>query len=558
MTAAFTYLSIPSGNKFSLIAILVVLIWTTFSVSGLVDLWAGLSQRHWFLRMMVVVGFITLPLMVSAYELVLIFLFQSALTTLPLLIYCRFRRRNVPESSREDETIAVCKAQYALRDMFLLTVLVAALSAITVRIPEKTWEEWRSAIGIAAIASPVTIVGAWIALSCRRWWLRLAILLVFLPTVSTVLFLGCAQAGGLLTGKTAAKRAWVRRTANGAVVVLLLSLLFPPALATHILFTPRPIPLERLLPNPNGLEDLIRMGKVLEYVDVPEELGDPDALAFFVHQHCQTLDEAHATLQRPCQLSLRYDQSDLAAEVLPIRYLAKGFVAEGMLAQLENKPSEAVRAFSDVFRVGAVIHREGIALDAFLGWAFDHYGISGIAVIRSTLTQDQCRVLIVSLQRTADQWEPLGETVARELAWQNRAIPWLIRLLLKISGAVDGQPVEASLDLGKKIHDAKFRLLLMELALQWHRLEHGRNPATLDALVPKYLPAVPQDPFSGKVLVYRLTPQGCLLYSVGPDGKDDGGKPYSYDDGSGDLVLDEPKEDKETPAATAAKGTEEN
>ena len=45
-------------------------------------------------------------------------------------------------------------------------------------------------------------------------------------------------------------------------------------------------------------------------------------------------------------------------------------------------------------------------------------------------------------------------------------------------------------------------------------------------LTPKYLPAPALDPFSlGKPLLYRRNGSGYVLYSIGPDGKDDGGRP---------------------------------
>jgi len=44
--------------------------------------------------------------------------------------------------------------------------------------------------------------------------------------------------------------------------------------------------------------------------------------------------------------------------------------------------------------------------------------------------------------------------------------------------------------------------------------------------VPSYLKSIPNDPFvEKKPLIYKKTAKGYLLYSVGPDGVDDGGKP---------------------------------
>jgi hypothetical protein len=61
------------------------------------------------------------------------------------------------------------------------------------------------------------------------------------------------------------------------------------------------------------------------------------------------------------------------------------------------------------------------------------------------------------------------------------------------------------------------------LALAAWRSERGGYPAGLGELVPEYMPQVPVDAFSGKPLVYRASEDGYLLYSVGINGRDDGG-----------------------------------
>ncbi len=68
------------------------------------------------------------------------------------------------------------------------------------------------------------------------------------------------------------------------------------------------------------------------------------------------------------------------------------------------------------------------------------------------------------------------------------------------------------------------RMMVTALALRRHQLKHGKVASTLDALVPELLPAVPVDGMDGKPLRYQPNPDGTfLLYSVGEDGKDDGG-----------------------------------
>jgi hypothetical protein len=77
-------------------------------------------------------------------------------------------------------------------------------------------------------------------------------------------------------------------------------------------------------------------------------------------------------------------------------------------------------------------------------------------------------------------------------------------------------------------------LLAVALALRAYSQEKGDYPPTLQELVDKgYLRSVPNDPFiAGKPLSYqRLSEKQYLLYSVGPDGKDDSGKTGSYTQG---------------------------
>lgn len=68
------------------------------------------------------------------------------------------------------------------------------------------------------------------------------------------------------------------------------------------------------------------------------------------------------------------------------------------------------------------------------------------------------------------------------------------------------------------------QLAITVCALERHRLAHGSYPETLDQLVPAFLPEPPLDPMTGQPFHYRRTDDGWfLLYSVGEDGKDDGG-----------------------------------
>jgi len=77
----------------------------------------------------------------------------------------------------------------------------------------------------------------------------------------------------------------------------------------------------------------------------------------------------------------------------------------------------------------------------------------------------------------------------------------------------------------ESVTDTLNALLVTTLALQAYRQDHKAYPPTLAALAPAYLKAVPPDPFAlSGPLRYKLAGAKYALYSVGPDGKDDGGK----------------------------------
>jgi hypothetical protein len=71
---------------------------------------------------------------------------------------------------------------------------------------------------------------------------------------------------------------------------------------------------------------------------------------------------------------------------------------------------------------------------------------------------------------------------------------------------------------------AYLRCLTTLLALERYRQAKGTWPARLDELMPKLLKAMPLDPFDGKPLRYKKLADGVIVYSVGTDGIDDGGK----------------------------------
>lgn len=74
--------------------------------------------------------------------------------------------------------------------------------------------------------------------------------------------------------------------------------------------------------------------------------------------------------------------------------------------------------------------------------------------------------------------------------------------------------------------EAARAIVVTAIALKRCQLAQGKYPPDLKSLAPEFLATVPRDPVDGKPLRYRLKADGTfLLYSIGLDGKDDGGDP---------------------------------
>jgi hypothetical protein len=90
-------------------------------------------------------------------------------------------------------------------------------------------------------------------------------------------------------------------------------------------------------------------------------------------------------------------------------------------------------------------------------------------------------------------------------------------------------PPESVTSVGRTIEKAmraetERSLVLAAIALKRYQLRQGKYPERLQALTPEFLTAVPVDFMDGQPVKYqRLDETSFVLYSVGEDGRDDGG-----------------------------------
>jgi hypothetical protein len=105
--------------------------------------------------------------------------------------------------------------------------------------------------------------------------------------------------------------------------------------------------------------------------------------------------------------------------------------------------------------------------------------------------------------------------LSKDLQAYERAAPIPIHLLM---------PALTAMGMVTETVTVRRDATLTAIALELFRRQKEHYPQTLQELVPRFLPALPLDRFDGGPLKYTLRGGKPLIYSVGKDGVDDGGR----------------------------------
>jgi hypothetical protein len=267
---------------------------------------------------------------------------------------------------------------------------------------------------------------------------------------------------------------------------------------------------------------------------------------------------------------------------------ARAFSAESRLALLEGQPALAMERALDAVQLGARAGRGGVLAHGLAGQSAISFGVQAAEPCLRHLSRREARLAAERLDRILREAAAEAEVLSEErklglanlrhtfrtsatvpvgpsgspgasqpfrlrlLGWYPRGhiyrtldsfyraaiedarLPYarrptrpgsdepFIRVLASHVGSAGRDFAES---------EARLGLLRAALALQEYRQAHGRFPASLERLAPDVLPRIPIDPFSGRPLLYRVKAGGAILYSVGENGKDDGGDPRRGDVG---------------------------
>ena len=565
------------GSALPSLAIHIQVIALALAAAGIcwAALLAGLSRRHWFLR----VSALCLPLLfllpIRAYEpLVLLFPLVIGLAATAAGLRSQWERELTVRDGRESAARAgrkpINRWSLSLSDILLGTTVIGAILAILVQLPWRNLNlSWPGLLFDATLFYLISVVSlCLVGLRGGLFWAVPLFLCVSTGIVFEANFGDGLQALHLFGVAGPQHLNWVplgeyyllfatllivglwliRWCAQGSqpqvfaqrrrLVGSFVGLLAAPALALYMaMFVGPAEPAAPKIRN-NSLPQLVEVAKQLQTLGVGE-LTIRELAEHYPHGNYEQAVEAiylHSLelVKHPGSVSLdsslqanEHSLSAQEAQLLLLRSLSRRWSREADQSYRGGDIRRATEFDLAILRLGNHLSRGGIRMHVQAANAIKSEGLAHLSILREHLPLDLVPVVINVLEQLDAGEENPQLTNVRDLYWTDIAHGWRHRLESVVQRVLRLPSLETSaLQILKQplARETVHRQLLgTELALRHYHQEHGKYPPSLAALVPTRLVLLPRDPFTQKPLVYRPQRYSYVLYSTGPDAQDDGG-----------------------------------
>jgi hypothetical protein len=352
-------------------------------------------------------------------------------------------------------------------------------------------------------------------------------------------------------------------------------------------------------PKDNGFDDLVKAASALrpyreaigEAHDGPWNARSPES-ARLLKQCRAPLTAARKALRKECLHPLPRSIDDTFPYLAGLHNLAWLMIIEGRQDELAGRADQAAQCYSEAFTLAPVAARNGLMIHSLVGVGTTEAVCQELerCVGSGQMTDHGLRALDAQVAKALVQRVPESETLAVEWAISDQCLNDLAagrigpdgrrrqaaqpnaaeRGLAESGRAETNEIVAAAIEDARRPYwqrsreepkpqtimgmicapvtkefysrcaqrDVLLQGLRVLIAITGYRHATGAPPATLQALTPTYLSAVPVDPFDGQPLRYARRGSDYVLYSVGPDGKDEGGTHrIDWEANTGDLII---------------------
>jgi hypothetical protein len=536
------------------------------AAASLVAIWAARSPRHWFWRAFALWTFVAAMAPIRAYEPALVLAIG-----LPLIVCLVKGGRLIRDGGwRNGATL-----RFRLHDLFLVMAIVGISLALLIHIGQRSYRASVYAIVVPAIVlAAMATASFWLATGPRRV-LALACVAILVPLSAWSLWPHVewldevdmtemamyrvspswdgylrgfsSTCGGLLVFAVlvvASALVILAKPANGRLQRLVRTIGVAIGVATTstalwlyvamLPLTPYPSPLETA---ENHAPRILQIAeRVLLLNPAQPGSGEPQAASLYAtevsvelsqiyDELLQRLDAPNSMPFDPAVDSTRSFFTDTTMNrIQSLRHLSRCFQAEIREAELAGDHDRALELAIGKLRIGVMLCRNSIDVEMLVGHAIMGTANRNFVEYRKRLDSAASARMEAALNRAEAEHESLERTHQRDVAFTERAFGWQVRWVEILDRA---QYAESSRKATVQMYDrwrAFNRLLVTDLAIRRFHREHNAWPKALSNLVPEYLDAILLDPFTAQPLLYGVKGDEFVLYSVGNDHHDDGGR----------------------------------
>lgn len=307
-------------------------------------------------------------------------------------------------------------------------------------------------------------------------------------------------------------------------------------------------------PEPNGYDALVDVGAHVLGQAPDRRTASLEQLTAFVEANREPLRRATDALKLESCVPMQLDQYSVAQTMKDaglLRSVGRLLAANARQCALEGQRDAELTALLDLMQLSHKTSYGGVTIHYLVAAAIAEPGLTQLAALDKDLSDEQCKRAMGVLAQLDSAREPFERVVERERYVVASQSPYA-HIVLSLSG---NPLLEKAMISAQRASDrlaTRQRLLIVRLAILRYQESTGALPSTLEQLTPDHL-AMPLRDLYGFSLKYSQTGDDYVLYSVGPDGIDDGGAAFDFATGKGDVTL-QPSASREPPDAPKQPG----
>ena len=280
--------------------------------------------------------------------------------------------------------------------------------------------------------------------------------------------------------------------------------LFVVALVAIALYAARvPAPPQREpLPQPNGYDDFVAATKLVQGEYPREDRKDPVATSNFLAANGPALERLRVGLSR-ASLVNPFDATNAQSrldEAGGMKTLSLLLAAEANAARERQDWDRLMTSASEGVDFGLRLARGGVMLDQMISTAAEAMARRPLEEALAVIPAEPAKKAARNLSRLESSRESFTRVRFNEDAFVRRTSNPLMRVAWSLFLRRRVETTYARTEQNSLGNVFATRNLAQNLAARAYTLEKGQPPASPEALVPEYLPAVPLNPVTGKPL----------------------------------------------------------